>query len=440
MDPLFSKNVLAVLSGNGLAKIISILSLPLLSRLYSPEDIAVYGVVLSIIAVVSIPATLRFEYAIMLPKSERLANLLFFICATFTILYSFLLTLIYFANEEFEIGLSVEQLNEKYLIFIPIIVFLLGINQCLKLYAGRTLNYRLIGRSLIVQSFVTTSLSLIFGIWFSSVNALLISFIIGNFFALVVLKRTFDFTVFYRSSTHSIKRIKAVVRMYRKFPLYDLPSALLFSVYTNFLIIIAFAYFDGFLIGVYYMASKLVKVPVGVLVVSFSDVFYQKISVLRKNRLIHEQISQIGLSIFKYASLPFVILTYSSFWYSDLIFGDQWLALPSYIVLLSQAAFVSLVCAPYRNVFKVIGRQEISFYLHGARFLITAALLFFLIKFEISFLELIFCMTVLEATMHLVLAGFVDYVLNVKRFSLYGILRFVTVIAITFVNYILLVY
>ena len=63
----FSKHIITLVTGTGIAQAITFLSAPLLSRFYEPEDFTVFALFSSIASVV---ATARYELVIPLPKDE----------------------------------------------------------------------------------------------------------------------------------------------------------------------------------------------------------------------------------------------------------------------------------------------------------------------------------------------------------------------------------
>ena len=61
----FAKNTLTLLAGSSVAHLISALMLPILSRLYSPEQFGMFGVFLSIIGITAVFSSGKFELAII---------------------------------------------------------------------------------------------------------------------------------------------------------------------------------------------------------------------------------------------------------------------------------------------------------------------------------------------------------------------------------------
>ena len=76
----FFSNVLKLVSGTTLAQAITILTAPIISRLFAPEAFGVLNVFTSLIGIVAIVICLRYEYAIMLPEDNTDAINIFALC------------------------------------------------------------------------------------------------------------------------------------------------------------------------------------------------------------------------------------------------------------------------------------------------------------------------------------------------------------------------
>ena len=90
----YAKNTLTLLAGSSAAHLISALMLPILSRLYSPEQFGEFGIFLSIIGITAVFASGKFELAIISePNFNRRVALALLAIITSLILISLLLFL-----------------------------------------------------------------------------------------------------------------------------------------------------------------------------------------------------------------------------------------------------------------------------------------------------------------------------------------------------------
>ena len=73
----FATDVLKLVTGTTFAQAVTILASPLLTRLYGPEAFGFLALFTSITSIIGVIACMRYEMAIMLPKTdEEAANLL----------------------------------------------------------------------------------------------------------------------------------------------------------------------------------------------------------------------------------------------------------------------------------------------------------------------------------------------------------------------------
>lgn len=95
----FSRNVLTLMSGTALSQIIAILVLPILSRIYNPNDFGKLAIVMAISNIAGVVLALRYEMAIMLPKQNKTAFMAMaqavFLALLFSIIESFVLSVLF---------------------------------------------------------------------------------------------------------------------------------------------------------------------------------------------------------------------------------------------------------------------------------------------------------------------------------------------------------
>ncbi|MGQ9623675.1 MAG: lipopolysaccharide biosynthesis protein, partial [Candidatus Caldatribacteriaceae bacterium] len=76
----FGRSVLLLAGGTALGQAVTVLVSPILTRLYSPEDFGVFGVYASLLGIVAVIASLRYEYAIPLPEEDETAANILALC------------------------------------------------------------------------------------------------------------------------------------------------------------------------------------------------------------------------------------------------------------------------------------------------------------------------------------------------------------------------
>src|SRR5690606_18487778 len=133
----FVRSVGVLAGGTAFAQGLMVLALPLITRLYTPEDFSVLAVYVPILAMVSVIACLRLEVAIPLPEKDiDAANLL-----TLALLLSVIVSLTFGAalwlNTERFIGWVGQPALAPYLWLLPIGVWCASSYAALQYWCSR---------------------------------------------------------------------------------------------------------------------------------------------------------------------------------------------------------------------------------------------------------------------------------------------------------------
>jgi O-antigen/teichoic acid export membrane protein len=430
----FSRNVLTLMTGTTIAQAIPIAISPILTRIYTPEDFGMFALYMSVASILSVVATGRYELAIMLPKKDEDAVNIVALSILISFFVSFMALLIVFIFNAQITNLLGNPEISSWLYFIPITVLLTGIYQSFNYWSNRKKQYKRLAMSRVIQSGTTATTNL--GIGFGGVggSGLILGGVFGQGVATAILGRLViqkDIKVFQK-----VKRLKmfALARRYVKFPKFDIPSSLIYAVYSNMAIIFFTKFFEASVSGFYFFANRILRTPFSFFISAFSDVFYQKLSKTKDYKEIANEINQFSLKIFKITFLPFLFIVYSSYFYVEPIFGEKWRELYLYIDIFALPIYIGLLLAPYGHVLKIINRQEISMYLHLFRLTILGV--FFISYFYIDYplVWFLYFYAMIDTLIHIFLASSVDLIIKNREIKSINFRRVVLLIAIGFIN------
>ena len=96
----FISNVLKLVSGSVTAQILGILLVPLITRIYSPDDLGIFQIFLSVSGILVIFSTFSYQFAIMLPKTEEDSANVAFLCAILVTFISLLTAVVVIISSE----------------------------------------------------------------------------------------------------------------------------------------------------------------------------------------------------------------------------------------------------------------------------------------------------------------------------------------------------
>ncbi len=423
----FSRNVLTLMTGTTIAQAIPIAISPILTRIYTPEDFGVFALYMSVASIISVVATGRYELAIMLPKKDEDAVNIVALSIMISFFVSFIAFLIvYIFNAQITSLLGNQDIS-NWLYFIPVTVLLTGIHQSFNYWSNREKQYKRLAANRVIRSGTTavTNLGMGFGGFGSS--GLILGGVMGQSIATTILGKMIWKEDKSRLSQINKMKIFALSKKYIKFPKFDMPSSVIYTVYSNMAVIFFSKFFETSVSGFYFFANRIIKTPFGFFISAFSDVFYQKLSKTTDYKEIAKEINHFSIKLFKITIIPFLLIIYSSYFYVEFLFGKEWKELYIYIIIFSMPIYMGLLLAPYGHILKIIDRQEISMYLHIFRLLVLGV--FFISYFYLNYnlLWFLFIYAILDTTLHLFLGFFVDKIINNQqkiRMNLYKTLLF----------------
>ena len=405
----FYGNVITLLKGNTIAQAIPLLISPILARIYSPDNFAVFGIYMSTLAILTVFVTGKYELAIMLPKSNRDALNVFALSTIITVITS-IITLLIAVNPFFNFSeLLSLKIEKKLILFLPLSVLLIGLYNSLHYLNNRNKQFTELAQTKVYRSLSSAIFNISFGLMGLTNIGLITSNIIAQSFANINLLRHNMFLKNLYSSI-SLLKMKKMLSKYSKFPIFDLPANLFFNLYSSMLVFYFSIFMTPTIAGMYFFVNRLLKTPASFFVTSFQDVFFQKISEDSNN--IGLQVEEFSKKIFSSLFLPFFAMIFLSYFYSDILFGNQWTDLYKYFYCISLPVFVSIINSPFAHVLKVLNKQEYSLILHAGRLfiLITSLYLMSILNFELF--EIIIIFSLLESLYYLLISIVTMKILN----------------------------
>ena len=84
----FKSNVVKLVFGTGLAQVLPIAVLPILTRMYSPEEFGIFAIYMAVAGILGVVATGRYELSIVLPDNDKEASGIFGVSLMITLIVS----------------------------------------------------------------------------------------------------------------------------------------------------------------------------------------------------------------------------------------------------------------------------------------------------------------------------------------------------------------
>lgn len=357
----FTRNVLTLITGTIISQAIPIAISPILTRIYSPEDFGVFALYMSIVSIISVFSTGRYEMAILLPKKEVDAIHLLVLSCIITLFVGFItfITILIFNSSITNFLGNPEISNWLYL--IPVSIIISGLFKSLNYWFNRKKYFKRLAINKIIQSGSNSSFNLGFGAIGLGISGLIISSVIGQALASFVLgKITWkEIRIFHTKNSNN--RIRALAKRYNKFPKYDILATLSNVLSRQATHIFFNKLFNSTPAGYYYFTQRIIELPITFLATSISDVFREEAS---RSYQVYGNARNIYIStlkkLFILSVIPSIILLIFAKDIFSFVFGDNWAISGVYAQILSPMLFLKFIASPLSFMFYIGEKQQLN--------------------------------------------------------------------------------
>jgi len=369
------KGMATLAVGNGLARVVGLASIPILTRIYSPEHFAVLSVFTALLLILTPMMTLRYELAVPLPSRDGTAMTLMVLSAIFvTVATVTVSVLLWLAGPALLTLVSMEALM-PYRWMLGVALTSAGIYEVLLIWVVRRRAYRAIARTQLQQSVVGSIAKVALGLLGLKPVGLLAGQVLGAGAGTIRLMRLFDADVkrYWRHVT--LLRAWRLMRHYRSFPIYRLPSQLLQIFSSQAPLLLTAALYDPRTTGQLGLAMMTLALPMNLLGHSTSKAYYAEIATIGRKR--PAEIRTLTYSVIKrllaLALAPTLLLLLFGERIFALAFGTEWTIAGEMASLLAIYLLFQFMHAPASHLLSVFQGQRLLLALNIQRAVLTLA-------------------------------------------------------------------
>lgn len=319
----FVRDVGKLSVGSIVGRLITLLTLPIVTRLYSPDDFAILASYVGIISTFAVISSLRYEIAIPLVEDEKESSILLVLCilllSTNCVISAIVLVLLPSGiwNEFGHPELT------THLWLVPFGILLMGMYSVFQFWATHVRNFSGIARTRISQAISGSTMMLGLG-WAGMVP---VGLLIGNLFqtgaggfslachAYRNNRKWFD--------SISFSSIRVIASKYIRYPLFSAPEAL-FNVAGTQIPILVIAANAGPDAGQLFLAMQVMAIPTSILGQSISHVFTSRVGEEIRNGHLDVFTLNILKQLCLYGVGPILFAGIISPTYFPMLFGQEW--------------------------------------------------------------------------------------------------------------------
>jgi len=412
----FSKNVITIFTGSTIAQIIPFIVSPILTRIYPPEDFGLLSLFISVSSIFSIIATFQYESAIVLPKNDKDAAALVYLCLILTIIISVLSLIISISFKQSLLQWLGNENLSSWIYLIPVPVFLTGVFNTLNYWATRKKQFRRITIRTISQTITTNILKIALGIKHFFKGGLITATIIGQATStLVLMYLTWkdDKSIL---KNVKIKEIKNNLSKYKNFPKYTAWQGLFDMINSSGTTFIIVFFMGSTTLGFFSFTMSLLQRPLQLIGASIAQVYYQKASELYNEGndlwIISKKLIErlIVIAIFIFTPIAVAGPTIFSF-----VFGEKWVESGIIARIILPWLIIRFIVSPLTNIINIFGKQKSFFFLTLLLNVSIPILLFILLVNKINFYLSLFIVSIFIALYFLIIILWIRKLLLYER-------------------------
>lgn len=368
----FGADVLRLVTGTSAAQIIGILASPVLTRLYPPEAFGVLAMFTSLIGIFGVATCMRYELSIVLPESDREAANLLALSLVFTILFTALTFPIVVFGGPFLVQWMQAPGLGPYLWLIPASVLIYGVYSALNYWNTRTKHFTQLSVANVTTTVTTQAISL--GAGFAehgTSGSLITANVVGQSVGTALLG-----TQVWRQSGRflrqsiSLKGMVTGLKRYRKFPLFELPGAVVNVVALLSPPLLLAVFFPGTVVGFFALAIRMLQLPMTFIGSALSQVYFGNASAARQDDAKLSRITEdVFVALATMVMLPACVLAVLGDEAFALVFGAEWTEAGIYAQIMAPWLFFWAVSSPLASMFVVKERQGSASMIHVAVFI-----------------------------------------------------------------------
>jgi len=357
----FIRGVTVLAGGAALGQAINVLVSPAITRLYSPADFGVFAVYASVLGIVTVVASLCFEYAIPIPEDdESAANILgfCFVILLGTNVLSWLA--IYALGDQIVKWTNIPGLR-SYLWLIPLWMLGAGTYTILNYWAIRKRDYVSIGRTQLSRAVARASIQTGLGYAISGPIGLLLAQVAGESAGSASLGKAAwkeDHASFRAISLQNM--YKAATR-YKNYSIFIGTARLMDSLASNAPQLLFATFYGAEVAGWFALGQYVIGAPLNIVVNSIDQVYFGEASRVHKND--PQSMRRLFLGLTKRLALigtiPIAVICILAPWFFPVVFGPSWETTGRYVQFLGLMFATRFAVHPLQNTLTILERQDL---------------------------------------------------------------------------------
>lgn len=354
----FLKSLSILVGGTVFAQMVTVLSLPIITRLYTPEQFSIFAIYVSILSILGSVCCLRFEIAIPIPEKNREACSLSVLAILSSVIFSILLSiaLLLFSEPLLRFIGKIEIID--YVWLLPLGLICTGLFTAFQYWAIRQKQYSIIAKANVFQAGGGASVQIVLALMGCGVLGLILGQIVKSSFGILKLTKNFLQDCYNYLKEETLANLVNVFRKNIRFPKYSLWEALANTASIQlpimYIAILSTNTDAGFLM----LAMQILAIPITFIGRSVSQIYLAE----APSKVNRGEIEKFTLNVLEKLCLIggglLVFIGILSPTLAKYIFGEQWADMGLLISWMIPWFIFQLISSPISMIMHITGKQK----------------------------------------------------------------------------------
>lgn len=371
------RNTSILISGTALAQLIPILLQPVLRRYFSPDTFGAYSVYTSLIGILIVISSFRYELAIILPDNDKEAAAVFYLAVILNFIFNiFLILVIFLWKIKILLFLNLPDKFAIYLYLVPLGTFLFSLYQSLNYWLIREKRFLPISLNKFIRRGFEGGAQLTFK--FAKVsNGLIYGDLIGHISNICSgiyqgMRSGLSISLF------SPRKIMYVLYRYSDYPKFNIVPAFMSACSYLLPAIMINKFYSPENTGYFDLSKLLLSIPLALIATSISNVLLQQISEKDKSKI---SIRRDLISMFYLVALVSVLEIGTIMFFAEdifrIFFGPKWIFSGTISKIMVWAFTFNFIVSSFSSIFISLNKIKLLSAWQVLYFLSIISLFFF---------------------------------------------------------------
>lgn len=358
----FLRGASQLVIGTVAGQVLVILSAPLLTRLYTPEEFGVLAVYVAILAFVASVSTLQYDIAVPLPRTDRSSTTIL----TLSLIASLIITAICAVAVAIYGHLLMKWTNTPslapYLWALPLGVLVGGAHRTFTYWGLRKTAFGLIARTRLQQGGFMATTQVLFGYLHWGVFGLIAGHVIGLSAGLFSLIRFWAQEGFMTLRRVTVVRLRKMAIRYKDLPVYSTSGALVNTIGQQLPLLLFAGVYSPTIAGLYLLGQRVANAPVSLFAEAIGKVFFVSAVEAQRDNGLPDLVLKVFEALLKICLAPLILLAIVAPELFAIVFGPVWSEAGRYLQIMITWIAASFVFIPLLTLCTVLYRIKADMY------------------------------------------------------------------------------